>query len=310
MSGETFEKYAIGIDIGGTNTKLALVDRDGNLSHYSSFPTEGQNPSADFIHRVSLKIKELIEISGSESITGIGIGAPNAKPLEGAIVNPPNLSWKRFDLVKDLQTVFPNLVIKLENDANVAAYGEAEFGLGEEANNFIVVTLGTGIGTGIFTNGQLMAGSDHTGAEGGHITIIPDGRLCNCGGKGHFEAYASVTGIKNTAREVLGKDYLFRDLVQMLDNHEQPAIEIFNQTIYYLSLGLSSMATLFLPDRIILTGGVSAVMERFLPDIQKTFEELIFPSFKGRVPICLTQIENQYSAILGGASLVFRHREL
>ena len=203
-------KYALGIDIGGTNTKLGIVTSDGQIVAADTLPTESESDFSTFVKRVFEKSAPLIE---KHKVTGIGVGAPNANAKTGRIEYPPNLNWEVENLVQDFEAAF-KLPTKLENDANLSAVGEKLWGQGKDLDDFIVVTLGTGLGTGVFSSGRLI------NSEGGHITIVKDGRPCGCGGKGHLECYASVRGIKETVKELTGKDMKFAEILQLYKNKD------------------------------------------------------------------------------------------
>jgi glucokinase len=299
------QKVAIGIDIGGTNTKIGVIDTDGETLEYQVFPTQGDRDFSEYSARLILRIQEILTHINEKQILGIGIGAPNANPKSGCIENPPNINWTIAPIIQELKKAFPNIEILLENDANIAAYGEKYFGLAKKLNHFVVITLGTGLGSGLFANNHLVAGEDHTGGEAGHITIVPNGRKCHCGGRGHFESYVSVYGIQTTAQEIFNRELEFKEITHLLKEENPKAIEVFRKTTDYLALGLASIASLLKPDRMILTGGVSSYIENFMPQLTEEFNTLVYPQFKGKVPISVSNIASKKGAVFGAASIIF-----
>lgn len=249
------KKLAFGIDIGGTNTKIGLVEDGGNVLSFKTFPTHYPTNFVEFTNVVFTYLKEILP-DFEKLVTGIGIGAPNANSDNGWIENPPNLKWGSVDLIKEFSK-HTKLPLHLENDANVGAVGEKLWGGAKDIDDFVVITLGTGIGTGIYCNGKILKGHNHLAAEGGHITIVPNGRACHCGGFGHLECYASVRGIKETAKTILQKEIQFRELVELYHNQDTRVIEIFKKTADFLALGLADMTVLLGPKKIFLAGGVA-----------------------------------------------------
>ena len=200
------EQVVLGIDIGGTNTVYGLISKDGKVVHHESIPTNGSLPIADLLDRLDSKVNEaLSSFPEIEEIIGVGIGAPNGNHFTGMIQDPPNLSWGNVDVITLFSETF-NCKVDLTNDANAAALGEKHFGIAKDMKDFVVITLGTGLGSGIFCGGRLLYGHDGFAGEMGHISIDFNGRLCNCGNKGCLEAYVSATGIKNTIQKLLEKD--------------------------------------------------------------------------------------------------------
>lgn len=295
------EKLAFGIDIGGTNTKIGLVKDGGEVLSFKTFPTHYPTNFEDFTNVVFTYLKE-IEPDFETKVTGIGIGAPNANSDNGWIENPPNLKWGSVNLIEEF-TKHTKLPLHLENDANVGAVGEKLWGGAKDIDDFIVVTLGTGIGTGIYSNSKLLKGHNHLAAEGGHITIVPDGRACHCGGFGHLECYASVRGIKETAKTILQKEIQFRELVERFHNQDNRVIEIFKKTADFLALGLSDMTVLLGPQKIFLAGGVAKVGDHFTYMVNEHLNKYLFKSLRGSVSVETSKIATSEGAIIGAAAL-------
>lgn len=299
------ENLAVGIDIGGTNTKIGLINDQGKVLAHSKIPTESESSFEDYLKRVEIAIKELT--SQNLPIKGIGIGAPCASGITGIMENPPNLAWGTTPLKQLFEQHF-KLPIVVENDANISAIGEGQWGIAKGLKDYIVITLGTGVGTGIIVNGQLLTGSTGLAGEGGHITIIANGRKCNCGGLGHLEAYCSVRGIKQTYKELFDGETGFREMSAKYEQGDHKATQAVDQTADYLGQGLATMTALFMPDLIVLSGGVSTLGNSFAQKTQDALNRYVFPIMKDKVPVKISQISTTDGAILGAASLVFNQK--
>lgn len=299
-------KIALGIDIGGTNTKLGLVTRDGNMLGFKTFPTDSKLGFSHFKNALLENIKALLSEHNikMEDLKGVGVGSPNANGNNGKIEKPTNLKWGDVDFIGEMKPLIP-VPLYLQNDANVAAIGEGLWGAAKDINNFIVVTLGTGVGTGVVLNGKLIIGSSGLAGEGGHIVIEPEGRLCGCGGLGHLECYASVRGIKTTTHELLGEDLHFRDIAERYRGGDQKMIQVFDYTAKKLAIGLAAMGSLVLPDVFVLAGGVATIGEDFRAKVEKYYNEFVFGPFKDLTPVKISTISTAEGAVLGAASLVF-----
>jgi glucokinase len=223
------KKIAIGIDIGGTNTVIGAVDQDGNVTANRTIETPRHGDFEKYITDLSSEIKELISslklMNEDTDILGIGVGAPNGNYYNGTIEFAPNLSFKGVvHVVAALKKEFPeSYSIALTNDANAAAIGEMVYGGAQGMNNFVMFTLGTGVGSGIIVNGDLVYGHDGFAGECGHTTLVPGGRICGCGAKGHLEAYCSAPGMKRTACVLIAAgDYIFKPTYESMNNHLLP----------------------------------------------------------------------------------------
>lgn len=302
---------ALGIDIGGTNTKIAVVGADGTVLGRASFATEGNLPFASFLQNLERQVDALLTTLGLSlsRVQGVGVGCPNTDARSGMLCDPPNLSWGTLDLVALLTQAFDRPVL-VANDADVAACGEKRWGLAQGLDDFVVMTLGTGVGTGLFIGGGLHVGLAGTGAEGGHIVVEPGGRRCNCGGHGHLECYASVRGIKQTLLEWTGSSQKFRSIAQCFYDGDEVYVKAFAQTARYLGRGLATIGSLLAPQAIILAGGIAMVGESFRQQVEDKFNEQIFAPLKGRIPIQISEVAREYGAVLGAASLVFMPESL
>lgn len=300
---------AIGIDIGGTNTKLGVVTSEGKILHQILFSTQEFNFFESFLNRLTLEIQNLLDLTNLtiEDIAGIGIGIPNGNYKTGNIENPTNLkSWGTQEVVAPLKKKF-EIPIRLDNDANVAALGEGFFGKAKELQDFIVVTIGTGVGTGIIANGKLIRGANGMASEGGHIKISDSDRMCGCGGNGHLESFVSISGIKKTVKELTNNDYPFREIVNLFHQQDPLIDQAISVISDQLALGLSAMGCLFAPKAIILTGGITIIGDEFVKKVQQKYEELIYAPFKNVTTISLSEISKENGAILGAASLIFHN---
>lgn len=323
------KKVAIGIDIGGTNTVIGVVDREGNVLVKDSISTPSHGNVALFIDEMTGSVRELIssvkKLNPEIEILGIGIGAPNANYYTGNIEHAPNLSFKGvIPLVKLLEANFPDLkAIAITNDANAAAIGEMIYGGAKGMKNFVVYTLGTGVGSGIVVNGDLVYGADGFAGECGHTTIVSGGRLCGCGGQGHLEAYCSAPGMKRTAFELLAKyngvnsplaSKSFAELDSKLifdaaELGDPIAKEVFDLTGQWLGLGLANTIHHLSPEAIFLFGGPTAAGNYIFRPTIDSMEQHLLPIFKNKVKVLPSQLKAGDAAIVGASALVYKELE-
>lgn len=300
-------EIVLGIDIGGTNTKMGLVNSQGKLLAFKTFPTKDPKDFDEY----KVKLKEITDQLCKQAqvdyknIIAVGVGAPNGNGTNGHIESPPNLKhWGSFDFVTPVSEILGKPTY-LENDANVAAMGEKMWGQGQELEDFIVITLGTGIGTGVYTHNKLITGKHGLAGEGGHIIIEENGRACGCGGHGHLEVYGSVTGIKTTTKEVTDEELTFHEISDRYHQGDVKIKEVFDRTAKYLGLGLSQMGSLLCPQAFIIAGGVATIGEDFIKLIKVYYDQFIYPPFKGKTDILLSKISTKEGAVLGAAGLAF-----
>jgi glucokinase len=314
------EQLVIGIDIGGTGTKFGIVDRDGNVLFSSEISTKKHSTVESFINELYDALSELIERSGgSGRIKGIGVGAPNGNFYTGTIEYAPNLPWKGvIPLAELLETKF-KLPVTLTNDANAAAIGEMMYGAAKGMKDFIMITLGTGVGSGIVANGQLIYGHDGFAGELGHTIVIPDGRFHpGTGKKGPLESYASATGVRNTAIEILEKTTepsLLRTVpTDKLDSKsvyeaaiqgDKVALEIFEFTGKILGLALANAIMFSSPEAIILFGGLTKAGDFILKPTKEHMEENLIQVFQNKVKILVSHLKESDAAILGASALAW-----
>lgn len=314
------EALAIGIDVGGTGTKFGIVDKVGNVLFSSSISTKKHSEIETFITELHSSIAPLIEQAGGIGrIKGIGVGAPNGNYYTGTIEYAPNLPWKGIiSLSKLLEDEF-KIPVVLTNDANAAAVGEMMYGAAQGMNDFITITLGTGVGSGIVANGKLIYGHDGFAGELGHNIIIPDGRYHEgTGKKGSLESYASATGVRFTALELLEKSQepsLLRSLTaKELDSKkvyeaavagDKLAKEVFEYTGKILGMALANFVMFSSPEAIILFGGLTKAGELILKPTREYMEANLLKIFQNKVKILISHLKESDAAILGASALAW-----
>lgn len=319
-SNSVMEQLAIGIDIGGTGTKFGIVDREGNVLFSSSMSTRGHETIEGFIAELQKNVQPLIDnVGGIGRIRGIGVGAPNGNFYTGTIEYAPNLPWKGIiPLARLIQDEF-KLPVVITNDANAAALGEMKYGAAKGLNDFIMITLGTGVGSGIVANGTLIYGHDGFAGELGHVIVIPDGRYHEgTGKKGSLESYASATGVTKTAIEMLANSdtpSLLRDVPQdQLDSKkvydaamagDQLAKDIFDFTGKVLGLALANFVMFSSPSAIVLFGGLTKAGDLILKPTRESMEANLIQVFQNKVKILVSHLKESDAAILGASALAW-----
>lgn len=315
------QQYALGIDIGGTNTVFGLVDPRGFIQYRGAFSTKTHETVETFIETLFEHTNPAIEeVGGAEYIKGIGIGAPNGNYYNGTIEYAPNLNWKGIIPLCKLVSKKFNLPSALTNDANAAAVGEMMYGAAKGMKDFIMITLGTGVGSGIVANGNLIYGHDGFAGELGHTIIIPNGRLhWGTGAKGSLEAYCSATGVVLTTLELLDKHAKTKSLLRNYKDDELNskvvfdcaikndaiAKEVFNVTGDILGKALANFVMFSSPEAIILFGGLCKAGDLILNPTKKSMEENLLPIFQNKVKILFSQLNESDAAILGASALVW-----
>lgn len=301
------DQVAFGIDIGGTNTKIGLFDHSGKLISFRTIPTPNSTEPALFIEQLAQECDHIVasELNvrlGDSKIIGVGAGAPMANYFTGRVDHAPNLGWKDVPLRDLFQEKFKTRAV-IENDANLAAVGEKKWGAGKDFSDFILITLGTGVGAGLILDGKLYRGFNALGAEGGHI-IIPHEkrRLCSCGGMNHLESYLSAKGIKQTIHELTGEEWTIEKLGTEFRKGDLRATTIINTIAEELATGFVSMAVLMGPQAFVIGGGVSKLGESFNQVVLKKFDELVHFSLKGKVKFMTASLSSDKGAIYGGAA--------
>ena len=315
MDQKTVKKRVIGVDVSLDTTSYAIVDVRGNILVKESFPTEDYSEIGAFVSKLSDGIMTLIEANGGlESIRSVGISAPSANYKLGSIVNSPNFPWKGVIPLSALLRDRLGLAVAVANNSHVVALGEHAFGCARGMRDFIVITLGSGLGSCVFTDGSVKLGSD------GHTCIHHDGRLCGCGNKGCLEAYTATKGIIRTAREIMTESaepsemrhvpkLSPRVIAELCDKGDAMAIETFRRAGEALGLGLANYASVMDPEAIIFTGGIAKAGKWLIEPAQKAFDEHVFHNIKGKVKFLSSELEEGERNILGASVLAWEVKE-
>jgi glucokinase len=314
------DSFVIGVDIGGTGTKFGIVDNVGNVLFASEISTKKHEQVHTFIDELHQELSILIEkVGGVGRIKGIGVGAPNGNVYTGNIEYAPNLPWKGIiPLARMIQDKF-KIPVRLTNDANAAAVGEMMYGAAQGMKDFIMITLGTGVGSGIVANGQLIYGHDGFAGELGHTTIIPNGRLhAGTGKRGSLESYASATGVAESANEILEKTdrpSILRDVPKAQLNSkavfeaatkgDEVAKEVFDFTGKILGMALANFVMFSSPEAIILFGGLTKAGDLILKPTREHLEANVIEIFQNKVKILVSHLKESDAAILGASALMW-----
>ena len=316
--------YVIGIDMGGTNTAFGIVDARGTVIASSSIKTAKHSKIEDYINELHTEINRIIVANDAEGkINGIGIGAPNANYFTGTIEDGVNLPWPTPIPLADLITKKFGIPCVITNDANAAAIGEMTYGAARGLKDFIMITLGTGVGSGIVVNGQMVYGHDGFAGELGHVIMKRNnGRVCGCGRTGCLEAYCSATGVARTAREFLEirdeesllRDYdiesiTSKDVYDCAVKGDKLAIDIFNYTGTILGEALADFVTFSSPEAFVIFGGLTKSGDYIMNPIREAFDKNIMKVFKGKVKILISELKESDAAVLGASALGWEIKE-
>jgi glucokinase len=318
------KEVVIGIDIGGTYTKYGIIDRAGNCLDEDFLSTSTYKEFDAYIENLHSHIENSCQsINDDLSIVGIGIGAPNGNYYKGTIENPPNLNWKGIiPFVDKFKNYYGNIPIVLTNDANAAALGELIYGGAKGMKNFVVITLGTGLGSGIVVNGEIVYGYSGFAGELGHVNVKLRGRDCGCGRKGCLETYASATGLKRTIFRLMAertidselRKFSYNDLsAKMITESARKgdplAVEAFEYTGRILGSKLADIVAHTSPEAIFLLGGLSQARELIINPTRKALDENLFPIFRNKVRVLLSSLMDKNAAVLGAAALAWKESE-
>lgn len=314
-------KLAIGVDVGGTNTKFGIVNQEGEILIQDRIKTNEKETVEGFIELLAEKLLPMIEqFGGVENFVGLGMGAPNANYYKGTIEYAANLKWKGVIPMADMLEKRFGLPVKMTNDANAAAVGEQIYGVAKGMKNFITVTLGTGVGGGIITDGKIVNGFNGFAGELGHIVVRHGGRLHKGTGiKGSLEAYASATGLRDTAIELLQanpdknsllRNYTINDLTSetvfiCAEQGDALSNEIFEFTGTILGEALATFVHICAPEAIVLFGGLTKAGDLILKPTRKAMEDNLLQVFKDKVKILYSDLKEADAAILGASALVW-----
>ncbi len=315
----TDKPYAIGVDIGGTNTVYGIVDKRGTILKNGSIKTSTHAKIEDFLDDLSKALEALIkEVGTKEEVKGIGVGAPNGNYFTGSIEFAPNLRWKGVIPFVKMMEERIGIPVALTNDANAAAIGEMTYGCAKGMKDFIVVTLGTGVGSGIVVNGKLVYGHDGFAGELGHVIMRrTNGRLCGCGRSGCLEAYSSATGVARTAREYLDmrptvnsqlrtlpiESITSKDVFDAAKAGDALAIEVFEFTGQILGEAFADFVAFSSPEAIILFGGLARAGDLILDPIRTHMEKNLLAIYQGKIKILFSELKESDAAVLGASAL-------
>ncbi|MBP3251603.1 MAG: ROK family protein [Prevotella sp.] len=311
--------YVIGLDLGGTNSVFGIVDSRGEIKATTAIKTGLYKTVDEYVDASVNALMPIIEeVGGIDTIKAMGIGAPNGNYYNGTIEFAPNLPWAHNGVVP-LAKMFSDKLgvpVALTNDANAAAIGEMVYGVARGMKNFIVITLGTGVGSGIVVNGQLLYGCDGFAGELGHVIVEKNGRPCGCGRKGCLEAYCSATGVARTARELLAttdRPSLLRDMkpedITSLDvsiaagKGDELANEIYEFTGHMLGEACANFAAFSSPEAFIFFGGMTKAGELIMKPIRESYEENVLKIFKGKAKFLVSVLDGSSAAVLGASAV-------
>ena len=314
--------YVIGLDLGGTNAVFGIVDQRGEIKATTAIKTQQYDTAEAFIEASVNALQPIIDqVGGIEKIRSMGVGAPNGNYYKGTIEIAPNIKWAH-DCVVPLGKMFSDklggIPVAVTNDANAAAIGEMVYGVARGMKNFIVLTLGTGVGSGIVVNGQLVYGSDGFAGELGHVTMVrgEEGRMCGCGRKGCLETYCSATGVARTARELLDKTSrpsLLRDIkpedITSLDvsiaasKGDELAKEIYEFTGKMLGEACADFATFCSPEAFIFFGGMIKAGDLIMDPIRRAYDEHVMSVYKGKAQFLVSGLDGASAAVLGASAI-------
>ena len=313
--------HVIGIDVGGQTTKLGVVDARGTVLAQTVIRTDTHSDINLYLAELAEALNKIIKESKTEGlIKGIGVGAPNGNYYTGTIENAVNLAWggsKTIEFAKLLSEAMNGLPVALTNDANAAAVGEMTYGAARGMKNFIMITLGTGVGSGIVINGDVVYGHDGFAGELGHVTAVRNnGRSCNCGKTGCLEAYASAIGMARTAREWLeltdepsllrGLDNITsKDVYEAAKEGDKLALKVFDFTGKMLGRSFADFIAFSAPEAIVLFGGLARAKEFLVGPIEEGMNANVLPLWKNKVKIVFSQLKESDAAILGASALAW-----
>lgn len=315
----TEKPYVIGLDMGGTNSIFGFVDQRGTIKAQTAIKTQAYPDVKDYVKAAVEALQPALDVVGGiEAIRGMGIGAPNGNFYTGNIEQAANLVWRGTVPIAQLFEDALGIPVRVTNDANAAAMGEMTYGVARGMKNFIMITLGTGVGSGIVCDGKIVYGSDGFAGELGHVIIdrSPSARLCGCGRKGCLETYCSATGVARTAREVLEQskaDSLLRNLksedltsyevFQAAEAGDPIALDIFERTGRLLGEACADFATFNTPEAFVFFGGLTKAGEYLMKPLREAYEENILYVFRGKTKLLISSLNGSEAAVLGASAL-------
>ncbi|MBR3123454.1 MAG: ROK family protein [Prevotella sp.] len=316
---QVLKPYVIGLDLGGTNSVFGIVDSRGEIKATTAIKTQGYDNVEDYVDACVKALEPVIEqVGGIGLIKAMGIGAPNGNYYNGTIEFAPNLSWGHDGIVPlaDMFKQRLGIPVALTNDANAAAIGEMIYGVARGMKNFIMITLGTGVGSGIVVNGQLVYGSDGFAGELGHVIVRRDGRPCGCGRKGCLETYCSATGVARTARELLSStdqpsslrelnpdEITSLDVAIAAEKGDKLANDIYVFTGRILGEACSDFAAFSSPEAFIFFGGMTKAGDLIMKPIKKAYDENVLKIYKDKAQFLVSGLEGSSAAVLGASAV-------
>lgn len=311
--------YVIGLDLGGTNSVFGIVDRRGTIVATTSVKTQEQNDVEVYVDNCCTALKKIIEeVGGIEKIQAMGIGAPDANYYTGIIENPANLPWKGEIPLAKMFSDRLGIPVALTNDANAAAIGEMAYGAAKGMKNFIMITLGTGVGSGIVVNGQVVYGSDGFAGELGHVIVdkSSEARSCGCGRKGCLETYCSATGVARTAKMIVSSserptllrnipldEITSKDVAIAAGQGDEVAKEIFEYTGKILGEACADFAAFSSPEAFIFFGGLTKAGDLLMDPIKKAYDENVLFLYKNKAQMIVSELDDAGAAVLGASAL-------
>ncbi len=317
------KEVVVGIDLGGTNTVFGMIDQEGDIHARGRISTEAffNQPVDNFLKALSEAINNCMEASNEDfDIKGIGFGAPNGNYYKGTVEHPPNLSWEGVTELAKLFQAYYEVPIVVTNDANAAAMGEMLYGGAKGMKDFIMITLGTGVGSGIVVNGEMVYGHDGFAGEIGHTNSVPDGRQCSCGKKGCFETYASARGIKQTALELIQaqhqqgsllRGFAFekmsvKDIYEAALKGDPIAQETFHLTGRSIGKKLADSVAYTSPEAIFLFGGITKAGKYLFDPVEEYLNKYLLEIYRGKIKLLKSFLEESDAAILGAGALIWK----
>ena len=312
------KQYVIGLDMGGTNSVFGIVDQRGNIVAQTVISTKAYPVVHDYVAAGVEALKPLLEmVGGIENVRGMGIGAPNGNFYHGTIEYAANLAWGGVVPIAELFShALGGIPVRVTNDANAAAVGEMTYGAAKGMKNWIMITLGTGVGSGIVCDGKIVYGSDGFAGELGHVIAVRDGRQCGCGRKGCLETYCSATGVTRTAREFLEKSdapsplrdldpdkITSYDVFCAAEKGDQIALDIFNFTGEVLGRACADFACFNSPEAFVFFGGLTKAGHYIMDPIKKAYDENVLYNYKGKAQIVVSALKGSEAAVLGASAL-------
>lgn len=312
------KQYVIGLDMGGTNSVFGIVDQRGTIVAQTAIKTKAYPDINDYVAAAVEALQPSLEmIGGLENVRGMGIGAPNGNYYAGTIEHAANLLWKGIVPVAELfSKALGGIPVRVTNDANAAAMGEMAYGAAKGMKNWIMITLGTGVGSGIVCDGKIVYGSDGFAGELGHVIVERDGRLCGCGRKGCLETYCSATGVSRTAREIISKStepsplrdldpdsITSYDVFCAAEKGDKLALDIFEFTGDMLGRACADFACFNSPEAFVFFGGLCKAGHYIMDPIKRSYEENVLKNYKGKAQILVSALKGSEAAVLGASAL-------